>query len=158
MRPLYNGPVYVEPAKWCVVMPICPNLNCAMDMGVDTSLLQSEVRDSAGLSHFQCGSCGQRGIVVNEGLHLVFRAGRHYCFTYGSTPAQITVMVTAEAATTYKWSGVTEETLARYAAEWMLLCGHKSGAIILSPDQPVFVHFHRYVQDHVLLNTRPHVA
>jgi len=97
-------------------------------------------------------------MVASDGMHLVFRAGQHFCFTYGTTPAQITVMVDANVASSYKWIGLTEEMIARHAAEWMLLNGIKMGAIVLSADQPASLQFHQYLKTHLLRQDQPHVA
>ena len=139
-------------------MPVCPNLTCAKEMGPDGETHNSGMNATTGLLYLRCDDCGQRGMVASEGVHLVFRAGQHFCFTYGSTPAQITVMVGASVASSYKWVGLTEEVIARRAAEWMLLRGIKTGAIVLTADQPAVLQFHQYLQKHLLPQVRPHVA
>ncbi len=139
-------------------MPVCPNLTCAKEMGPDGESHDDGMNAAAGLLYLRCGDCGQRGMVASDGLHLVFRAGHHFCFTYGTTPAQITVMVDANVASSYKWVGLTEEVIARRAAEWMLLRGIKTGAIVLSADQPAILQFHQYLKTHLLPQDQPNVA
>lgn len=101
----------------------------------------------------RCPRCGHSGLTAREGLHLVFRAGQEYCFTFGSTPAYLSVWVTTEAMVAYSSLGLTQDMLARHAAEWLLLWGRKSGLFILSPDQPGFLGFHHYLQHYILQRT-----
>jgi hypothetical protein len=131
-------------------MPVCPNAACSKEMGLDGDAHDSGTNATSGLLSLRCRNCGHQGMVASEGLHLVFRAGRHFCFTYGTIPAQITVMVDAKVSSSYKWLGLTEEMLARHAAEWMLLRGKKTGAIVLSADQPGTLQFDHYFQTHLL--------
>lgn len=139
-------------------MPVCPTVTCTREMSPDGEFHHGGKNATTGLLHLRCGVCGQQGLVASEGVHLVFRAGHHFCFTYGTTPAQITVMVEANVVSSYKWLGMTEEMLARSAAEWMLLRGVRTGALVLSQDQPALVQFHQYLRTHVLPQSQPDVA
>ncbi len=139
-------------------MPVCPNVTCSKEMDPDGDAHGRGMNATTGVMYLRCGDCGQQGMVASDGLHLVFRAGQHFCFTYGTIPAQITVMVDRNVASSYKWMGLTEEALARRAAEWMLLRGIKTGAMVLSADQPAVVQFHRYLQTHLLSQAQPHLA
>ncbi|HET6673767.1 MAG TPA: hypothetical protein VFG71_00440 [Nitrospiraceae bacterium] len=98
------------------------------------------------------------GFIAGDGLHLVFRAGHEYSFTFGATPGHLTVVVTGEAAFVYQRLGLSQEMLARHAAEWVLLLGRSAGIFILSPDQPAFAGFSRYLQPLAVPSVRPHVA
>ncbi|WP_447597859.1 hypothetical protein [Nitrospira sp. Nam80] len=139
-------------------MPTCPNLNCIQDMRPEVQLYKAGINDATGLTHIRCPQCGHSGLMAGDGLHLVFRAGQEYCFTFGTTPAHLTVSITTEAMFAYQRLGLSQEVLARHAAEWLLLLGRNAGVFSLSPDEPAFVGFPRYLQHHMVPSLRPHVA
>jgi hypothetical protein len=126
-------------------------------MRPEAKLYKAGINNDTGLTHLRCPQCGHAGLMAGDGLHLVFRAGQEYCFTFGRTPAHVTVSVTAEAMFSYQWLGLTQEALARHAAEWLLLLGRKAGVFLLSPDQSTFAGFRRYLE-HLVPKVRPHVA
>ena len=138
-------------------MVTCPNPNCARDIPVEVDVNKAAITDAGGLFPIRCSHCGHAGFMIGEGLHLVFRAGQEFCFTLGTTPAQLTMLIPAQAMYAYQWLGLSQEALARHAAEWLLLLGHKAGRFTLSPDQSKFAGFMRYVEDKVP-RFRPHVA
>ncbi|MEX5218502.1 MAG: hypothetical protein AB7G68_05960 [Nitrospiraceae bacterium] len=127
-------------------------------MRPELQLYKAGINVVTGLTHIRCPQCGHAGLMAGEGLHLVFRAGQQYCFTFGTIPAHLTVSITTEAIFAYQWLGLSQETLARYAAEWLLLLGRNAGVFLLAPDQPAFVGFPRYLQSHVGSSVRPNVA
>lgn len=138
-------------------MVTCPNQNCARDILPDADSHRDDRKDAGGLRLIRCSHCGHSGFIVGEGLLLVFRAGQEYCFTFGATPAHLIMSVTADATYACQWSGLSQEALARHAAEWLLLLGRKAGAFTLSPNHPMFVGFIRYLQDRIP-KCRPQVA
>ena len=138
-------------------MVICPNPHCARPLPDEADVHKVAVADTGSLSSIVCAYCGHAGFLLHEGLHLVFRAGQEYCFTFGTTPAHLTISIPAEATTTYQWLGLTQEALARYATEWLLLLGCKAGVFTLAPDHPRFAGFMRYLEDRIP-RSRPHVA
>ena len=138
---------------------ICPNQSCARDIPPgEVDWHKSRTKDPNGLRPIRCPQCGHAGFIAGEGLHLVFRAGQDYCFTFGSLPAHLTVSLTAEVMYAYQWAGLGQEALARHAAEWLLLLGHNSGVFNLSPDRLSFEGFTRYLQSQALPKFRPHIA
>lgn len=137
------------------MMPTCPRQNCEQDMIPEIEL--GERVQTSEVMGVRCPRCGHSGLTAGEALHLVFRAGQEYCFTFGSTPAYLSVWITTEAIGAYQPLGFTQDMLARYAAEWLLLWGRRSGLFILSPDQPGFRGFDHYLQ-HFILQRTPKVA
>ena len=138
-------------------MVACPNPHCARPLQVEADAHTVTMANTGSLRSIVCSHCGHAGFLLQEGLHLVFRAGQEFCFTFGTTPAHLTMSIPAEAMSSYQWLGLSQEALARYAAEWLLLLGHKAGVFTLSPDHPRFGGFTRYLEDRIP-RFRPHVA
>jgi hypothetical protein len=129
------------------VMVTCPNQECARQLAAEIDGYNATVGNGTGLHPVRCVHCGHAGFVAGGGLHLVFRTGQEFCFTVGTTPAQLTMLIPAEALGAYQWLDLAQEALARYAAEWVLLLGHQAGTFTLRPEKLPFAGFTRYVED-----------
>ncbi|HEX2056383.1 MAG TPA: hypothetical protein VHF07_07810 [Nitrospiraceae bacterium] len=140
-------------------MLTCPNANCARELVIEPHVQKTEpaAPDAGKLHAVRCSYCGHAGFLIDCGLHLVFRTGQQFCFTIGTTPAYLTIAIPAAALYAYQSLGFGQEALARYAAEWLLLRGHKNGIFTLVPDQPIFAGFKEYLETRVS-SVHPHVA
>jgi hypothetical protein len=138
-------------------MVTCPNHQCAGQIAAETDGHNATVGDGSGLYPVRCVDCGHAGFVAGGGLHLVFRMGQEFCFTVGTTPVQLTMLIPAEALAAYQWLDLAQEALARYAAEWVLLLGYQAGTFTLWPEKLAFAGFIRYVEGR-MPKFHPHVA
>ncbi|MBS0168923.1 MAG: hypothetical protein JSR62_01100 [Nitrospira sp.] len=97
-----------------------------------------------GLETWVCSSCGHRGFRSREGVISLFRCGQEFKFSYGPSTHTITVVLSSAAVNLWSTHGVTDEQLAKMAAEWTLLCGNLKKPVTLGISSEEFADFYLY--------------
>lgn len=105
----------------------CPMMGCR---GTMRSVDKMEPDPRTGLGHMTCPSCGHYGYVASQGLHLLFKDGREYVFSYGPSLATLTVVFTC--AMRARFATVPADDLAKAVAGRALLLGRTAGVVDLS--------------------------
>ncbi len=97
-----------------------------------------------GLETWVCRTCGHRGFRSREGVISLFRCGHEFKFSYGPSTHTITVVLSSAAVNLWGTHGVTDEQLAKMAAEWTLLCGNLKKPVNLGIASEEFADFYLY--------------
>lgn len=122
----------------------CPINKC-------TGFLRSEASaydPRTGLDPLICQTCGHRGFRSREGVLLLFRGGYEFKFTYGPSIQTITIILSSAAVNLWSTHDVTDDRLAKIAAEWALLCGRTGKQIHLGIPAEEFADFYLYFCKH----------
>jgi hypothetical protein len=97
-----------------------------------------------GLELLVCPACGHRGFRSREGVILLFRGGYEFKFSYGPSLQTLTVVLSSASVNLWGTHGVTEEHLAKIAAEWSLLRGNTNKRVHLGIPAEEFADFYLY--------------
>ncbi len=123
-----------------LVLVGCPVSKCAGLLRGDASGYDSRM----GLEPMVCTLCGHRGFRSREGVLLLFRGGYEFKFSYGPSIHTITIVLSSAAVNLWGTHDVTDDQLAKIAAEWALLCGHTSKQVHLGIPADEFADFYLY--------------
>ncbi|MBI4000943.1 MAG: hypothetical protein HY348_04075 [Nitrospira defluvii] len=118
----------------------CPINKCDGRLRADASGYDSRT----GLEPMVCTRCGHRGFRSQEGVILLFRGGYEFKFSYGPSVQTITIVLSSAAVNLWSTHDVTDDQLAKIAAEWALLCGHTSRQVHLGIPAEEFADFYLY--------------
>ena len=116
--------------RW--VPPRCPAIGCE---GTMRTADKRELNPQTGLERVTCPSCGHQGYVAAQGLHLLFKDGREYVFSYG--PSLATLTVAFSCAVRARFATVPADDLAHAVAARALLMGRVDGVVDLSSQMTV---------------------
>ncbi|MDR4480736.1 MAG: hypothetical protein R3B37_13465 [Nitrospira sp.] len=118
----------------------CPIHKCDGSLNVDASGYDPRT----GLDSLVCATCGHRGFRSREGVILLFRGGYEFKFSYGPSLHTVTVVLSSASVNLWSTHGVTEDQLAKMAAEWSLLCGKATRRVHLGIPAGEFADFYLY--------------
>jgi hypothetical protein len=90
---------------------------------------------------------------ISSGSWLVFRSGHEYVFIQGETSDFLTVKVPVTAMNMFEQYAVTEEDVARLAAEWALYCKRTRKIVDLSSSDDLS-EFYQYYFNHEPMRKR----
>ena len=107
--------------------PRCPVNKCSGRLRTEASGYNSRT----GLELMICTLCGHRGFRSRDGVILLFRGGYEYKFSYGPSIQTLNIVLSSAAVNLWGTHDVSDDQLAKIAAEWALLCGHTSRQIHL---------------------------
>ncbi len=130
--------------------PICPLGSCHREMQPETCRYHAGDISTTGLRCFRCPTCGHIGMVAASGFQLVFRLAQRYVLTYDPYRSAITVVLSARLIVMGQTYGLTDEAMAKHAAEWTLLSGNSSDTLTLVPQRQEFLDFTGYLNSIVL--------
>lgn len=132
-------------ASGCISPNLPPGLGCPMNKCNGRLTIHAAGYDSrTGLEAMECPLCGHRGFRSREGVSLLFRGGYEFKFSYGPSIQIITIVLSSAAVNLWGTHDVTDDQLAKIAAEWALLCGHKDGQVHLGIPSEQFADFYLY--------------
>jgi hypothetical protein len=98
----------------------------------------------SGLESLVCTKCKHLGLRSREGVIPLFRGGHEFKFSYGPSTRTVTVVLSSASVNLWGTHGVTEEQLAKLAAEWTLLCGNTKKPVHLGIPAEEFADFYLY--------------
>ena len=119
---------------------ICPINKCSGSLKTDAKGYDSRT----GLELLVCMACGHRGFRSREGVILLFRGGYEFKFSYGPSIQTLTVVLSSAAVNLWASHGVSDDQLAKLAAEWCLLCGNTKKQVHLGIPAEEFADFYLY--------------
>ncbi|MCI1280285.1 MAG: hypothetical protein LKG23_15010 [Nitrospira sp.] len=97
-----------------------------------------------GLEALVCTQCGHQGFRSRDGVILLFRGGYEFKFSYGPSVQMLTVVLSSASVNLWGTHGVTDEQLAKLAAEWILLRGNTVSRVHLGLPAEEFADFYLY--------------
>lgn len=97
-----------------------------------------------GLETWVCSDCGHRALRSREGVISLFRSGHEFKFSYGPSTRTITVVLSSASINLWGTHEVSEEQLAKMAAEWTLLCGNTKKPVHLGLPSEEFADCYLY--------------
>lgn len=118
----------------------CPTHKCDGLLSVEASAYDP----STGLEVLVCAQCRHRGFRSREGVILLFRGGYEFKFSYGPSLQTVTVVLSSASVNLWSTHGVSDEQLAKIAAEWTLLCGNTKKRVHLGIPAEEFADFYLY--------------
>ena len=104
----------------------------------------------AALRPVSCSHCGNRGVVAENGVVVLFGLRHEFLIGYGSSLSTMTIKLSEAALTLFGHHGLTPDRIAAYAAEWALLSGCTGGIVRLSADQSALTDCHEHFRRSVL--------
>jgi hypothetical protein len=120
-------PISAQPLPADPSAPCCPTNKCSGRLRPEAS----GYNPRTGLELMICTLCGHRGFRSRDGVILIFRGGYEYKFCYGPSIQTISIVLSSAAVNLWGTHGVSDDQLAKIAAEWALLCGHTTRPIHL---------------------------
>lgn len=120
--------------------PFCPVNKC--DGSLTSEATGYDPR--TGLELLVCTTCGHRGFQSRDGVILLFRGGYEFKFSYGPSLQTLTVVLSSAAVNLWSTHNVTDDQLAKIAAEWSLLCGRTTKRVHLGIPAEEFADFYLY--------------
>lgn len=118
----------------------CPVQKCGGRMTV----CAAEYDTRSGLESLVCTTCKHKGLRSREGVIPLFRGGHEFKFSYGPSTRTVTVRLSSASVNLWGTHGVSEEQLAKLAAEWTLLCGNTKKPVNLGIPAEEFADLYLY--------------